>query len=89
MAPTLVPGDRVLVRYGVRPAAGDVVLLRLDGIVAVKRLTASTELTVTAESDNPGEPGAWSGVVDTDAVLAVVLLRVWPRPGPLPPAPGT
>ena len=87
MAPTLVPGDRVLVRYGASPAAGDVVLLRLDDTVAVKRLTALVERTMTAESDNPGEPGAWSGLVDRDAVLGVVRLRVWPRPGPLPGAP--
>lgn len=89
MAPTLTPGDRVLVRYDAAPAVGDVVLLRLEGTVAVKRLTSMVDRTITAESDNPGEPGAWSGVVDAEAVLAVVLLRVWPRPGALRRAPST
>jgi hypothetical protein len=88
MRPGLDPGDRLLVSYRRPPAEGDVVVARLpDGTVAVKR--AAERRTTRA-----GSPGWWllsddpdvgvdsrhRGVVGEDAVLAVVLARVWPRP---------
>ena len=88
MAPTLMPGDRLLVRYGAPVVAGAVVLARFpDGTLAVKR---ATERRTTSS----GEPGWWllsdapddgvdsrhRGPVAEGAVLGVLLARLWPRP---------
>lgn len=95
MAPGLANGDRLLVSYRARPRPGSVVVARLaDGTVAVKR---ATRPRATAG----GRPGWWllsddpavgvdsrhRGPVPADDVLAVVLARMWPRPGrpPRPP----
>jgi len=89
MTPSLSPGDRLLVRYRRRPRPGDVVLARFpDGTLAVKRVD-SARATRTGEpgwwllSDNPeeGVDSRHRGVIADDAVLGVVLLRLWPRPG--------
>ena len=87
MEPTLVEGDRLLVRYGVDVAPGDVAVARFpDGVVAVKRVLAeerhhSGEDAWLLGSDNAGAPGARRAPVRKAAVLAVVRARVWPRPG--------
>ena len=86
---TLAPGDRLLVSYRRSPRAGDVVVARLpDGTVAIKRAT-ERRTTRTGEpgwwllSDNPDEgvDSRHRGVIGERDVLAVVLLRLWPRPG--------
>jgi hypothetical protein len=89
MVPTLAEGDRLLVGYRRRPAPGDLVLARFpDGTLTVKRVDS-------ARSTRVGGPGWWllsdnheegvdsrhRGVVADEAVLGVVLLRLWPRPG--------
>lgn len=88
MLPTLEPGDRLLVRYGVEPAPGDVVLARFpDGTLAVKRISYAAE-TVAGTlgwyllSDNPeeGVDSRHRGALAAESVLAVVRGRVWPRP---------
>jgi signal peptidase I len=88
MAPTLLPGDRLLVSYRRRPRAGDVVVARLpDGTVAVKR-------AVERRTTRTGAPGWWllsddpsvgvdsrhRGVIAEEDLLAVVRARLWPRP---------
>ena len=88
MRPTLAPGDRLLVRHGAPVRPGAVVLARFaDGTLAVKR---AAERRTTAS----GRPGWWllsddpsvgvdsrhRGPVPDEDVLAVVLVRVWPRP---------
>ncbi|PVG83530.1 peptidase S24 [Nocardioides gansuensis] len=88
MLPTLREGDRVLVRYGARPGPGRLVLARLaDGTTAVKRVEGPRPLRTGATgwwllSDNPAEgvDSRHRGPVPDDAVLGVVLLRLWPRP---------
>lgn len=93
MLPTLRDGDRLLVAYGRRPRVGSLALVRLpDRPLSVKRVTR-----LVAE---PGQPEAWwverdstvegvdswlVGAIPAQDVLAVVLLRLWPRPGPLVP----
>ena len=87
MRPGLAPGDRLLVRYGARVRPGAVVLARFaDGTLAVKR-AAERRMTRAGGpawwllSDNPeGVDSRHRGPVAEPDVIAVVLLRVWPRP---------
>jgi len=88
MEPVLYPGDRLLIHYRRRPRPGDVVLVRFpDGTLAVKRAdssrpTASGGAGWWLLSDNPedGIDSRHRGAFADEAVLGVVLLRVWPRP---------
>jgi len=92
MRPTLVDGDRLLVRYGATPRPGDLVVVRLpDGVVAVKRATLRHDDGWWVERDNPAEGvDSWHvGAIPDPDVLAVVRARVWPvlrrsRGGPEP-----
>jgi len=81
MRPTLRDGDRLLVRHGAAPRAGDLVVVRLpDGVVAVKRATMRRDGGWWVERDNPDEGvDSWQvGAIPETDVLAVVRLRVWP-----------
>jgi type IV secretory pathway protease TraF len=89
MRPTLQPGDRLLVRYAAPVTAGRLVLSRFpDGTLAVKR-AIEPRLTRTGDpgwwllSDNPDEgvDSRHRGVIAERDVVAVVVARVWPRPG--------
>ena len=86
MLPTLRPGDRLLLDYRRRPRPGAVVVARLPGgVVGVKR-------AVQRRPTDLGEPGWWllsdnaasgtdsrhHGAVTAEAVLAVVVMRIWP-----------
>lgn len=84
MLPTLRDGDRLLVRPGRAPRVGDVVLARLrDGTLVVKRVAEQRATGWWLLSDNAaeglGDSRAW-GAVPQDDVLAVAVLRFWPRP---------
>lgn len=95
MLPTLREGDRLLVRYGVSPVPGDLVVARFaDGTLTVKRVAyaAATGSGVAGWyllSDNPadGVDSRHRGAVPATAVLAVVRARVWPRPARVPARP--
>ncbi len=81
MRPTLLDGDRLLVRYDAVPAPGDLVIVRLaGGTVAVKRARRREPEGWWVERDNPVEGvDSWSvGAVPDHDVLAVVRRRVWP-----------
>jgi phage repressor protein C with HTH and peptisase S24 domain len=88
MRPTLAPGDRLLVRYGVPVPVGRLVLARFpDGTLAVKRAAESRETRDGRPgwwllSDNPDEgvDSRHRGVVAAPDVIAVVLARLWPHP---------
>ncbi len=86
MLPTLLEGDRLLVRYGAQPRPGDLVLARFaDGILGVKR-AAERRTTRSGEpgwwllSDNPeeGVDSRHRGVAPPSSIVAVVRWRVWP-----------
>jgi phage repressor protein C with HTH and peptisase S24 domain len=84
MLPTLHDGDRLLVRYGVPPQPGDLVVVRLpDRPVSVKRATRRTAEGWWVERDNPAEgTDSWLvGALPDDDVVALVVARYWPRPG--------
>ena len=88
MTPTLYPGDRLLIRYGRRPRPGEVVMARLaDGTLAVKRVGEARETRsggagwwLLSDNAEEGIDSRHRGPVPDEAVLGVVLLRVWPRP---------
>ena len=91
MQPTLMPGDRLLVRHGARPVAGRIAVVRLPGRpLSVKRLSRREGADWWVERDNPAEGvDSWTfgaGVPDDD-VVALVLGRLWPRPSLLRAAP--
>jgi hypothetical protein len=91
MRPLLAPGDRLLVWYGARVRPGAVVLARFaDGTLAVKRAVERRTTRTGAPawwllSDNPeaGVDSRHRGPVAEPDVIAVAVLRVWPRPRPL------
>jgi signal peptidase I len=81
MQPTLLDGDRLLVRHGAVPRDGQLVVVRLpDGVVAVKRATGRRDGGWWVERDNPAEGvDSWLvGAIPERDVMAVVQWRVWP-----------
>jgi phage repressor protein C with HTH and peptisase S24 domain len=91
MLPTLCPGDVLLVSYRRVPRPGRLVVARFaDGTVAVKRAAERRPTRTGAAgwwllSDNPdrGVDSRHRGVVADADVVAVPVLRLWPRPGRL------
>lgn len=83
MEPTLYDGERLLLLHGARPRLGRLAVVRLpDGVVAVKRVAHREPDGWWVERDNPtvGVDSWTVGAIPDDAVLARVLLRLWPRP---------
>jgi hypothetical protein len=81
MEPTLMDGDRLLVRYGAKPRAGCLAVVRLpDRPLAVKRLTRRVDDGWWAERDNAREGvDSWLvGAIPDADVVACVMMRVWP-----------
>jgi hypothetical protein len=84
MDPTLHDGDRLLIRYGAVPRPGRVVVVKLPDRsgLSVKRIGWADSDGWWIERDNPTEGvDSWqTGPVRSDAVVAIALCRVWPRP---------
>ena len=82
MEPTLLDGDRLLVRYDAVPAPGDLVVVRLpDGVVAVKRVAhREADGSWWVERDNPTMGvDSWSvGAIAEPDLIARVTARLWP-----------
>ena len=81
MQPTYVEGDRLLLVHGARARVGRPAVVRLpDGVVAVKRVVRREPGGWWVERDNPAEGvDSWLvGAIPDEAVLAVVVARVWP-----------
>jgi nickel-type superoxide dismutase maturation protease len=91
MSPTVRSGDRLLVRRlraarAVRP--GDVVLARFPSrpdLLVVKRVRRAVEGGHWVEGDNPFVSDD-SRAYGTAVVVGRVVVRLWPRPGRLPPS---
>ena len=93
MAPTLLPGDRLLV-IRLPPRVGDVVLAadpRAPERELIKRVAALDAAGVRLRGDNPAASTdeRTFGVVSPETVAWRVLARYWPmsRIGFVPPAP--
>ncbi|MFT4010826.1 MAG: S24 family peptidase [Nocardioidaceae bacterium] len=80
MLPALRDGDRLLVLHGANPRLGRLAVVRLGGVIAVKRVTRREPGGWWVERDNPAEGiDSWShGAVPDEDVVARVVLRVWP-----------
>lgn len=85
MSPALRPGDWLLVRRGVTPRAGDVVVARLPADperLIVKRVAWRSAEGWWLESDNqhaPGRQDSWDfGAVPDELLVGRVVLRYWP-----------
>ena len=83
MAPTLVPGDWLLVRHGAPVSPGELVLARFrrrPELVVIKRTVAERDggWWLASDNDRQGSDSRQYGVAD---VLATVV-RVWRRGGP-------
>lgn len=97
MAPTLLPGDRlVLVGLARPPRVGDVVVApdpRDGDRELVKRVALVDAFGVTLRGDNPAfsTDARTFGTVDPATVRWRAAWRYWPREriGPIPPAPAT
>ena len=81
MVPAYYAGDRLLVRYGARVRAGDVVLARdprLPERIVVKRAVRRESGGWWLLADNPYAPGdsRQFGAVPDELVIARVLLRL-------------
>jgi signal peptidase I len=90
MAPAVRSGDRLLVRRippGVAVRAGDVVLARFPSrpeLLVVKRVARAVDGGHWVEGDNilvTDDSRAFGVAV----VVGRVVVRLWPRPGRLPP----
>jgi len=93
MEPTLATGDRLVVRWGAVPLAGQVVVVRLPGgrPLSVKRVVYRDDDGWWVERDNPDEGlDSWAlGALADEDMLGVVRWRYRPlgRAGRLPPPP--
>lgn len=95
MAPTLLPGDRLLLVRLARPARVGEVVVAPDPRDAerelVKRVALVDGFGVTLRGDNPAfsTDARTFGIVPSNRVRWRVLLRYWPmeRIGPISPAP--
>ena len=87
MSPTLADGDVVLVRFDAPVRPGDVVLVTWDarpGQLSVKRAVRPDDDGWHVRGDNPfGSTD--SATLGPARVRAVARLRLWPRPGRIPP----
>ena len=83
MSPALHDGDVVLVRFGASAQVGDVVVVRWaarPGQLSVKRAVQAVEGGWWVQGYNPlGSTD--SRHIGPALVVAVVRLRLWPRPG--------
>lgn len=83
MSPTLSDGDVLLVRFGAPAHPGDVVLVRWvarPGQLSVKRAVRPDDAGWWVLGDNPfGSTD--SRTLGPAVVDAVVVARLWPRPG--------
>lgn len=85
MSPTLGDGDVVLVQFGRVPRTGDVVLVRWSARpeqLSVKRAAHPDGAGWWVLGDNP-RGSTDSRSLGAAEVVAVVALRLWPRPGRL------
>lgn len=85
MVPTLVPHDRILVRYGATFTAGDIVLFERNGRIDIKRVDHIDDQGVYLLGDNEyaSLDSRTYGSIDPERIIGKAVLRLWPHPGKL------
>lgn len=81
MVPTLAPGDWLLVRRGVRPRPGAVVVVRRPERLVVKRVTRLTgdgRVWVQGDNDLATDDSRTFGAIEAGDVLGEVRWRYFP-----------
>lgn len=80
MVPTLAPGERLLVRNGVPPRPGRIVVIRRRGMLMVKRVSRLTAggPWVLGDNDEASDDSRSFGPVPLEDVVGEVRLRYWP-----------
>ena len=86
MVPTIRDGDVVVVRYGVPPTAGDLVLVKWGarpGRLSVKRAREQRGNGLWQVLGDNQFGSTDSRTLGPAEVLGVIRWRLWPRPGRL------
>ena len=78
MIPALVPGERVLVRYGASFRTGDIVLIDHGDRIDIKRVTRleGDHIFVVGDNIEASIDSRTYGAVAPDAVIAKVVWRI-------------
>ena len=86
MLPTLRDGDRLLVSHGRLPRVGEIAVVRMDDVVAIKRLSLHEGDEWWFSRDNNAEGvDSWTrGMASSsEDIVGTAVLRLWPRTGRL------
>jgi nickel-type superoxide dismutase maturation protease len=83
MVPTLVPDDRVLVRYGSRFSVGDLIVFTREDNTEIKRIERIEDdgLFVVGDNDLMSLDSRTYGLISPTTVLGRAIARLWPHPG--------
>jgi nickel-type superoxide dismutase maturation protease len=83
MVPTLVPNDRVIVRYGDDFSVGDLIVFTRNSHVEIKRLERieAEGLFLVGDNDLVSLDSRSYGLISPAAVLGRAIARLWPQPG--------
>lgn len=83
MAPTLIPGERLLVKYGAPIAPGDLVIFNRVGQVDIKRVfrIESGGLFLLGDNASVSVDSRTYGLILLKDVLGSTAIRLWPKPG--------
>ena len=83
MVPTLVPNDRVIVRYGNIFSVGDVIVFTRNDHMEIKRVERIEEegLFLVGDNDLMSLDSRTYGLISPTAVIGRAIARLWPQPG--------
>jgi len=83
MVPTLIPDDRVLVRYDTHYSVGDVIVFTRDENTEIKRIERIEEngIYVVGDNDLVSLDSRTYGLISPADVLGRAIARLWPHPG--------
>jgi nickel-type superoxide dismutase maturation protease len=83
MVPTLVPNDRVIVRYGTAFSVGDVIVFTRDDHAEIKRVERIEDggLFLIGDNDLASFDSRAYGLISPTAVIGRAIARLWPQPG--------
>lgn len=83
MVPTLVPDDRIIIRYGKSFSVGDLIIFKRDDHTEIKRVERIEDdgLFVVGDNDLMSLDSRTYGLISPDSVIGRAIARLWPHPG--------